>query len=287
MPTSWPITICYRVARFLAPFSDGPSFYSPINEISFLAWAICESRLIHPYVGTLKDCGFDLKRQFTRAAIAGCEAILAEDPRARIVQIDPLVHVVAPHDRPDLTEAAAEQREFQFQAWDMLSGRMAPELGGAPRYLDIIGINYYHSNQWEYPTDERLHWHLNDPRRLPLSELLYEVEQRYQRPLFIAETSHVGEGRGAWIQEIAQEVLKAKARGVRIEGICLYPIIDRPDWELPEHWHNSGLWDIKRGLDGSLTRVLYLPYARDLRHAQHLLASALGDERCDLMRRTA
>ena len=35
-----------------------------------------------------------------------------------------------------------------FEAWDMLSGRVQPELGGDERYLDVIGVNYYDRNQW-------------------------------------------------------------------------------------------------------------------------------------------
>ena len=32
----------------------------------------------------------------------------------------------------------------------MLSGRAEPQLGGAPKYLDVMGLNFYHSNQWEH-----------------------------------------------------------------------------------------------------------------------------------------
>jgi hypothetical protein len=58
---------------------------------------------------------------------------------------------------------------------------------------------------------------------------------------------------------------------VPVEGICLYPVIDRPDWDDPEHWHNSGLWDLRRDARDRLERVLCEAYAADLRHAQALL----------------
>ena len=35
-----------------------------------------------------------------------------------------------------------------FEAWDMLTGRAQPELGGKEKYLDVIGVNYYDRNQW-------------------------------------------------------------------------------------------------------------------------------------------
>ena len=44
---------------------------------------------------------------------------------------------------------------------------------------------------------------------------------------------------------MADEIVKCEARGVPIDGVCLYPIIDRPDWENPSHWHKSGLWDVE------------------------------------------
>ena len=71
-----------------------------------------------------------------------------------------------------------------------------------------------------------------------------EVYQRYQRPLLISETSHVGSGRGAWIKEIAQQVVLARQFDIDLQGICLYPVLDRPDWEDIHRWHKSGLWEV-------------------------------------------
>ena len=53
-----------------------------------------------------------------------------------------------------------------------------------------------------------------------------------------------------------------------MEGVCIYPIIDRPDWEDPNHWHNSGLWDLRVNGADRLERVLCEPYADELRLAQ-------------------
>ncbi|MGE5464577.1 MAG: hypothetical protein ACM3PS_14550, partial [Syntrophothermus sp.] len=132
-------------------------------------------------------------------------------------------------------------------------------------YLDIMGVNYYHSNQWEYP-NQRLRWEdtPRDERWVPLHQLLAEVYQRYQRPLFIGETSHFGEGRGRWIREIYEEVKRAILNGVPMEGITIYPIIDRPDWDDTEAWHNSGLWDLVPDEQGQLQRVLNQEYANVL-----------------------
>lgn len=254
---------CTALARYIDDHTDQIPFYTPINEISFLAWAAGDVGYIHPF-GT--ERGIELKRQLIRAAIAGIEAIWQVNPRARIVQVEPVIHVMAPRDRPDLMERAAAQRASQFEAWDMIMGQMEPGLGGQPKYLDIMGLNYYHSNQWEHP-DVRLRWEDNprDERWIPLHQLLDEVYNRYRRPLFIAETSHFGMGRGHWLREIADEIKQAIINGVPIEGITIYPIIDRPDWDNLAHWHNSGLWDLVPDEQGVLQRVLNEDYAAVLR----------------------
>jgi UDP-galactopyranose mutase len=105
-----------------------------------------------------------------------------------------------------------------------------------------------------------------------LHKLLDEIHQRYGRPFFIAETSHFGVGRGKWIREIAEEVYVARMQGIPVGGVCLYPIIDRPDWEDPNHWHNSGLWDFRETAGGTLERVVCDEYLQALRESQTLLA---------------
>lgn len=264
------------VARWMADHAASAPFYTPMNEISFFAWAAGEMGYIHPFA---RRRGGEVKRQVVRAAIEACAAILAVDPRARFVHPEPLVHIVAPRSRPELAAAAAAYRESQFQAWDMLSGRLFPELGGSPRILDIVGVNYYHANQWELASEteyagERLRWEdcPRDSRWMPLSRLLREVYERYRRPFLIAETSHFGAGREPWLAYITQEVRGALALGTPIDGICLYPAVDRHDWDDPSHWHHSGLWNVER--DGVvLRRILHAPYAAELERSRSLLES--------------
>jgi beta-glucosidase/6-phospho-beta-glucosidase/beta-galactosidase len=261
---------CTALARYLDDYSDRVPFYTPINEISFLAWAAGDVGYIHPF-GV--ERGTELKRQLIRAAIAGIESIWDVNPQARIVQVEPVIHVMAPRNRPDLAERAAAQRAGQFEAWDMMIGEIDPNLGGQPKYLDVMGLNYYHSNQWEHP-DVRLRWEANprDERWVPLHHLLAEVYDRYRRPVFIGETSHVGVGRGPWLREVYDEVQTAIRMGVPMEGITIYPIIDRPDWDDLEHWHNSGLWDLIPDDHGNLQRVLNEEYAAVLKEISQINA---------------
>ncbi len=260
---------CEAAARFLASYSDDPPLYAPMNELSFFSWACGDEGLFHPYV---RDRGVELKRHLARAVIAGCEAILRADPRARLCHIEPIINVFPPLDRPDLVEEAAAFHELQFAAWDLLVGRQNPEIGGHPRYLDLIGVNFYYDNQWEY-LGKRLRWTEvpRDSRWVPVRELLANVWRRYRRPLFFAETSNFGAGRVPWLREMAAEVRAAIDLGVPVQGVCLYPIIDRPSWHDADHWHNSGLWDLIPDETGRLERVLCEEYAAELVAARVLL----------------
>lgn len=263
-------TFCRATARRVRDASDEVPLYTPINEISFFAWAAGEVGWFYPYG---KGSGGEVKRQLIRACIAGIDEIWAVDPRARILTVEPLIHVVPPKDHPELEPLATAYSNSQFEAWDMLSGSLCPELGGAPRYLDVIGVNFYHDNQWEHPGGRKIAWHIRprDPRWVPFHALIKNTYERYQRPIFVAETSHVGIGRAEWLHEMTDEVALAIANGVPIEAVCLYPIIDRFEWENPAHWHNSGLWDYEVQVDGTFTRVLNEEYAAELRRSQALL----------------
>lgn len=270
---------CAAVARFFAAQSDDVPWYAPVNEISFLAWAAGEVGYLNPFaVGR----GSEIKRQFARAAIAGMEAIWAVDRRARFAHVDPLIHIVPPRDRPDLAAAAETAwHDGQFEAWDMLAGRAAPELGGNPRYLDVVGVNFYYDNQWEHRGHRINYWaEPRDPRWIPLRELLAAVWHRYRRPLFIAETSHFQERRARWLSDITEEVIAALRDGVPLEGICLYPVINRYDWDYPHHLHESGLFDLAFAPDGVYRRVLNADYGAELRRCQAAMARELERLRC-------
>src|SRR3954471_5332420 len=263
------------VARHVRDSCDGVPLYTPVNEMSFFAWAAGEIGWFYPYG---KGRGGELKRQLVRACIAGINAIWDVAPGARITVVEPVIHVVPPKSRPELVGEAAAYRNSQFEACDMLTGALSPELGGNPRYLDILGVNFYHDNQWEHPGGRKIAWHIHprDARWRPFHLLLKEVYERYRRPLFVAETSHVGVGRAEWIRELTDEVAQAITTGVPVEAVCLYPIIDRFEWEDPTHWHNSGLWDFAPDANGNFIRVLNQAYAAEFRRSQARLPVLLS-----------
>lgn len=232
----WSRDFPARFARFAAAAAGlvrsrtgRPGLFAPINEISFWAWAGGDQAYFNPHV---RDRGGALKRQLVRAAIAAIEAIRVVEPTTRFLQPEPAIHVVAPPDRPDLALPAEGMRQAQFEAFDLLTGRREPELGGREDLLDIVGINFYRHNEWYFGAAPIFP---EDPAYRPFHQILAEIHARYRRPILIAETGAEGAEAAAWLRYIAREVRLAQRSGADIEGICLYPVMDYPGWDNDRH----------------------------------------------------
>ncbi|TIU98912.1 MAG: beta-glucosidase [Mesorhizobium sp.] len=237
----------------------------PINEISFFAWAIEVGYF--PRVGPKKRGWF--KRQLVRAAVAGVKAMRDAEPDCRFIWAEPLIHV-APRDHSRAEQRRAENvRQGQFEAYDMLTGRAEPELGGSEDCVDVIGLNFYPHNQWYFrgPTIPMGHHEYR-----ALSDMLVEVAERYRKPMFIAETGAEGSGRPAWLHYVCDEVRDAMSRGAPVQGICLYPVTAYPGWDNSRH-AEVGLFSTIHA-DGS--RSLRQPVAYELERQRTLFAAGVS-----------
>jgi beta-glucosidase/6-phospho-beta-glucosidase/beta-galactosidase len=241
------------VTRFLIEQLGPDLIVCPVNEISFFSWIAGDQGMFHP---CSKRRGNILKRQLVRTALASVDAIRSMSPAVRWMFTDPAIHVIS---RSSSAKRAAENyRRSQFHAFDMLIGRHDPELGGDPKYLDIIGLNYYFHNQWWYPSRRKIP--LGHKFYRPLNEILNEYRKRYGRPIMIAETGIEDDERASWLSYVGGQVQTAIESGLPVIGICLYPIVNHPGWADNRHCHN-GLWDYADD-DGS--REVYQPLADEL-----------------------
>ncbi len=239
-----------------------PPIWCPINEMSYLAWAGAESAEMNPFV---RRRGLELKVQLAKAAIAAVHALRAVDPRARIVLCEPLIRTIASGSDPEGRAAAAAMNEAQFEAADMMLDRLRPDLGGDPDLIDAIGLNYYPFNQWRaLETDGRVEpVAIADPEHVPLSDLLQAVHARYALPLFISETGCEGPGRASWFADVFEQAMIARAKGVPLEALCLYPVASHIGWcgerfcpnGLLGHWPRRGGRTVHAPLAGELRRV--------------------------------
>ncbi len=235
-----------------------PLLVCPINEISFLAWFSGEARGTVPYaVGN----GWDIKYHLCKAAIKSIEILKQELPDCTIVLVEPLVRVHSDGFTSD--EELHKIHQYQFEAADIISGRLCPELGGKEEYLEILGANYYWNSQWT-GRDASLHWPDLENKRTPLHEMIQDLYERYEKPIFLSETGHFGEGRVEWIEEMSDECATANKYGVPMYGICIYPVTDRPDWDNLLSFSNCGIFD----LDSSRNRIPEQDYINSIKKLQ-------------------
>lgn len=272
--------VCRAFAKFHRNnYPDLELIVTPINEVSFISWLGGEVGGTVPYcIGN----GWNVKYALMRAYIQGIHALKEIDNNILILTTEPLVNIVAATGATQQEiEQAEKTNEEQYQSVDMLTGTICPELGGSPHLLDVLGFNFYYNNQWVIGFESFLPW-LNeaaDPRWRPLSAMIIDAYQRYGRPIVITETSHPGEDRPLWMNFIAKESSKLLAEHVPLWGICLYPIIDRPDWDNLECWHHSGLWDQQLGDGDYSLRILNKAYYESLINSQNLLNSFIDLQR--------
>jgi len=172
-------------AEFFQREADGPFWFTPVNEISFVSWGGGTVGCINPFA---KERGTELKVQLVRCAIAAMETIREILPEAKFTLVEPMIHVVPTPGKPDEVAVAAMRNESKYESWDMLRGRAWPQLGGSERYGDLIGVNFYPHNEWLLSEEGHGFIRTDHPSYKPFRELLADVYGRYQAPLYISET---------------------------------------------------------------------------------------------------
>lgn len=236
--------------KIIKKYQTSPIYIVPMNEISFFAWIGADMGWWAPYQKGRKN-GFKFKKQLVKATLLAIDAVRKLDETVRFIHVDPYMRRVA---RDSASKTALKHvREFnrviRYQAWDMISGRSHPELGGDPKYLDIIGMNYYvHNQEWVISESDGkirhqlIDWESSD--RVSFAQMIKRVYLRYGRPILISESGSFGEQRERWWSRLFTELDEAVAMQLPVCGVCAYPILDRPEtagFLLP----NSGLWDFE------------------------------------------
>ena len=116
--------------------------------------------------------------------------------------------------------------------------------------VDIVGVNYYPHTA-----------------RTSLSKVLLKTWRRYGKPVMISETSwHDGHplqrrrfpcfNKQRWLRHVMDEVGIAEAKGVKLAGVCWYPIISCPAWDRSPAVWNHGLIQPDLSLDARLSAEL-------------------------------
>ncbi|GEM46037.1 family 1 glycosylhydrolase [Deinococcus cellulosilyticus] len=159
----------------------------------------------------------------------------------------------------EIQPLADELTRYRFIALDVLLGKATPESWTAqfllkcgvsqtwldtfiqnPVQIDVIGLDYYPGSEhviftprgpkpasdWGRRTDYRLD---ADPEPPGLGETLRLYFERYQKPVYVAETSS-DRDQQAWLNYSVSEVARVMAEGVNVVAYTWWPFFDHIDW---------------------------------------------------------
>ncbi|MFN7116045.1 MAG: family 1 glycosylhydrolase, partial [Saprospiraceae bacterium] len=124
----------YAVAavQMIRKYNTGTIYLIPFNEISFVSWIGGYMGYWFPFA---KRQGWELKLQIVKATIAAMQAMREVDPEIKFIHTDPIMRRLAPENAsPEIMAYVNDFAQVVYQSWDMISGRLMPELGGKPEY---------------------------------------------------------------------------------------------------------------------------------------------------------
>lgn len=100
-----------------------------------------------------------------------------------------------------------------------------------PGHIDVMGLDYYAHNQWQY-LDGSGRGIQTSPDPGSLADLIVEHWERYRLPCAIGETNVRGfaPDRASWLKYTLEQCEIAAARGVPMDGYCWFPFVDSCDW---------------------------------------------------------
>ncbi|HUQ23063.1 MAG TPA: family 1 glycosylhydrolase [Gaiellaceae bacterium] len=97
--------------------------------------------------------------------------------------------------------------------------------------IDVLGLDYYAHNQWEWAA---AHVGTTSPSApASFAELIVEYWERYRLPCIVGETNIRGRpsDRATWLKYTLEQSERARDAGVPLEGYCWFPFLDSCDWD--------------------------------------------------------
>ena len=98
-------------------------------------------------------------------------------------------------------------------------------------HVDVLGLDYYAHNQWQWHAPDR--GRPNSPDPGTLASLFVEYWERYELPCILGETNIRGfaSDRASWLKYTLEQCELAREAGVPVEACCWYPFVDSTDWD--------------------------------------------------------
>ena len=107
-----------------------------------------------------------------------------------------------------------------------------PLLHLQPASVDVLGLDYYAHNQWQYQ-DRTGRGLTSSPDPGSLADLIGEYWERYRLPCTLGETNIRGfaSDRASWLKYTLEQCEVARDRGIPVDGYCWFPFVDSCDWD--------------------------------------------------------
>ncbi|MDQ3306196.1 MAG: family 1 glycosylhydrolase [Actinomycetota bacterium] len=173
------------------------------------------SRALHDLLPAAEHVHVEASERHTWCSAEGEEfARMANDRRFLLTDLL-LGRSIAP-DRPFVQDVLAAGGE------DLLT----VEAG----HIDVLGLDYYAHNQWEWSAAGEGTTMASAPGSL--AELFTEYWERYRIPCILGETNIRGfaSDRATWLKWTLEQCELARDAGVDLRGYCWFPFIDSADW---------------------------------------------------------
>lgn len=277
----YPERVSRYARRFAGRYGDRIRHYTPLNEPLINAIYCGEDGRWPPML--TGDTGFvALTKQLARGVVMTQRGIRDTVPAAVLVHVEATFRYA---NSPAHAERIRFLEERSYLFYDLFFGRVGEDhqLRGYlsrngftdedfayfrdnPAEPDVLGLNYYP--------------HMTTVELLPgggrrgawcgaegLEELIRAFHARYERPIFITETSVPGPpgDRIEWLDESLEMVRRLRDEGLPVVGYTWWPLFSLVDWDYREGrkpakdylWH-MGLHDLAHygeGKEGKFARV--------------------------------
>ncbi|MFG6446454.1 family 1 glycosylhydrolase [Microbacterium sp. P07] len=279
-----------RVAEYAAAvaerYAGRIAHYTPLNEPLLNIMYCGEFAQWPPY--RAGDTGFvDVLRGISRGIVTTQQAIAEVDAAADFVHVEASFRFAGATHAHTATHEHLRERAFLVQ--DLVMGRVGPGHALEP-YLrrhgfsdndlewasshtaqpDVVGVNYYPQHSTEIFEEGVVR--SGGPRDLRprlnagvagMSDVLTSFAERYDKPVFLTETSYTGtvDERIAWMNASVAEVHDLRARGVDVIGYTWWCITDMMEWSYRpgdgppmDYLLTMGLWALREDANGVLQR---------------------------------
>ena len=165
-------------------------------------------------------------------------------PDARHLYVDTCEHHHSGDPAAEAYTAMANDRRFfvldLFLGRPQVDSRFLPlvlRAGGEPLlelepgHVDVLGLDYYAHNQWEFRGGGRKNV-VPASNPTPLAAQVVEYWERFRLPCMLSETNVRGfaSDRASWLKYTLEQLELAAGAGVPVDGYCWFPFVDSADW---------------------------------------------------------